>query len=364
MGKKALTLDLQTGKKRLETIVDDLTNAAGRDDVAYSAKAVDEKVEAISTTITEAVEAVTVKSSYQNSISGIFKSEASAEASAEDQKRYAIDNRIEVFTAGKPEVGNPGDIDYQPAVEKSWKVITTVEDGTKVVVANSKTISEYIYDSSIGKNGYSGTSWRKFLEDKSLVHTIGTETITGSKTFSSDTTFAKDVIITGDLTVNGTTTTINTTDLNVKDNIILLNDGDAGLAEGGITSGFAGIEINRGETLPKAQLLFTNESEGFKAGVESDLKTIALIDDAVTSSNKDTYSINKINSLISDVTTKISNSTVFSFVAAEDLDVGQVVYLDVNGKAALATSTNDACIDKIVGIVKPIGYWTSLKLLV
>jgi len=52
-----------------------------------------------------------------------------------------------------------------------------------------------------------------------------------------------DVVIAGDLTVNGTTTSVNTTNTNISDNIITLNEGEAGT---GVTLGTSGIEIDRG----------------------------------------------------------------------------------------------------------------------
>lgn len=61
-----------------------------------------------------------------------------------------------------------------------------------------------------------------------------------------------EVVITGDLTVNGTTTTVNSTELTVDDNIILLNEGETGT---GITLNTAGIEIDRG-VFSNAQILF------------------------------------------------------------------------------------------------------------
>ncbi len=57
------------------------------------------------------------------------------------------------------------------------------------------------------------------------------------------TTIAADLVITGDLTVSGTTTTVNSTNLEITDNKILLNDGEAGA---GVTLGTAGLEIDRG----------------------------------------------------------------------------------------------------------------------
>lgn len=69
------------------------------------------------------------------------------------------------------------------------------------------------------------------------------------------------VIITGDLRVMGNTTTVDTTNLQIEDNIILLNKGETGL---GITEGSAGIQMQRSQNsvspvFPDAQILF-NES--------------------------------------------------------------------------------------------------------
>jgi len=49
--------------------------------------------------------------------------------------------------------------------------------------------------------------------------------VTGSATIDTDLTVGNDVTITGDLTVNGTTTTVNTTNLDVTDANITVNDG-------------------------------------------------------------------------------------------------------------------------------------------
>ena len=58
--------------------------------------------------------------------------------------------------------------------------------------------------------------------------------------YTIDTT---DVIITGNLTVQGSQTAIETTNTTLKDNIIVLNDGEVGA---GVTLGTAGISVARG----------------------------------------------------------------------------------------------------------------------
>ena len=60
------------------------------------------------------------------------------------------------------------------------------------------------------------------------------------------------VVITGNLIVQGDSTTINTANMEIEDNIILLNRGETG---SGVTLGKSGIEIDRG-LLSDAQMIF------------------------------------------------------------------------------------------------------------
>ena len=85
----------------------------------------------------------------------------------------------------------------------------------------------------------------------------GTDTFTVSVGGAPQLTInASGVTVAGDLTVQGTTTTVNSTDLNITDNTILLNKDEVGA---GITAGSAGIEIERG-SLANVNWLF-NETE-------------------------------------------------------------------------------------------------------
>ena len=79
------------------------------------------------------------------------------------------------------------------------------------------------------------------LSSATIVRTSGNQTIAGQKTFSDLTTFSDNIVVTGNLTVNGTQTQINTETLTVDDNIIVLNNNEAGTP-----SQNAGIEVERG----------------------------------------------------------------------------------------------------------------------
>lgn len=67
------------------------------------------------------------------------------------------------------------------------------------------------------------------------------------------------VVITGDLVVRGNQTTINTTNLDIEDNIIVLNKGESGA---GVTEGFSGIDIDRG-SLNHAQFVWKESAQKF-----------------------------------------------------------------------------------------------------
>jgi hypothetical protein len=73
------------------------------------------------------------------------------------------------------------------------------------------------------------------------VNFAGAATAISIGAVSGTTTVNNDLSVTGNLTVNGTTTTLNTTDLNVEDNIILLNSGVTGSPTLN-----AGIQVERG----------------------------------------------------------------------------------------------------------------------
>lgn len=75
-------------------------------------------------------------------------------------------------------------------------------------------------------------------------------------------TMTGDFVVTGNLTVSGTTTTIDTTELNVSDNNIVLNSDLTGTTMPSV----AGIEIERGD-YPNVKLQFSESSNQFFAAI-------------------------------------------------------------------------------------------------
>lgn len=93
--------------------------------------------------------------------------------------------------------------------------------------------------------------------DSTVVRTSGDQTIAGNKTFSNN------VVVNGNFTVNGTVTTVNTEEVNIADNIIVLNSNFTGASptENG------GIEVERG-TQANVQFVW-NEASDYWSTVSS-----------------------------------------------------------------------------------------------
>ena len=84
-------------------------------------------------------------------------------------------------------------------------------------------------------------------------------------TIKLDTGTSGDTIITGNLTVQGDVTSVSTTNLEIKDRIITLNDGENGP---GVSLVYSGIEIDRGTyvdstAVPRAAFVWNETNPGF-----------------------------------------------------------------------------------------------------
>ena len=121
-------------------------------------------------------------------------------------------------------------------------VINSVDSEIDIHALSGYVANEHIDHSSVtltAGDGLSGggtiAAGRTFAVDSTVVRTSGGQTVGGDKTFSDD------IIISGNLTVSGTQTTVSTETLTVDDNIIVLNNNEAGTP-----SQDAGIEVERG----------------------------------------------------------------------------------------------------------------------
>ena len=107
----------------------------------------------------------------------------------------------------------------------------------------------------------------------------GTElSVDGASDFTGEVTMNDDLIVTGNLTVNGTTTTINTTNMDVDDTMIMLANGTTGSPSNDI-----GILFNRGNQ-GNAAIFYDESAKTFKFSDTKDPKSNTSLS-PVTASN-------------------------------------------------------------------------------
>ena len=98
------------------------------------------------------------------------------------------------------------------------------------------------------------------------IELIGDTNVTGNLSVSVD------AVIYGNLTVQGTTTSINTTDTEITDNVLVLNQGEVGA---GVSRGTSGIEIARG-SLFNATWKWNEATQRWEAKEGTSLTAIAV----------------------------------------------------------------------------------------
>jgi len=97
--------------------------------------------------------------------------------------------------------------------------------------------------------------------------------ITGTANVSGNVVIGGSATIAGNLTVSGTTTYINTTQLNIGDNIVMLN---ADLPGGSAPTESAGWEVNRGSS-SNVSFVWDETNQGFKATAQAASSGTSLI---------------------------------------------------------------------------------------
>ena len=145
---------------------------------------------------------------------------------------------------------------------------------------------------------------------------ISTGLAAGTASFDGvDGDFSGNVVIDGNLTVSGTQTIINTSQINLADNILLLNSDATGTA-----SASAGIEVERGDDL-NVQFLWDEANDRWSAGAE------------------DVYAATFIGNLTGDVTGTVSS---LSNHDTDDLAEGSnLYYTQARFDAAFAAKDTD-----------------------
>lgn len=99
--------------------------------------------------------------------------------------------------------------------------------------------------------------------------------VIGNTELDEDLLVGGDVTITGDLTVNGNVTSINTEEVSIEDNLILINSNQTGTPSELLVSG---LEVNRGD-LVNYQFVFVEQTDDFRIGKVGDLQPVLTRDE-------------------------------------------------------------------------------------
>ena len=176
----------------------------------------------------------------------------------------------------------------------------TYDPGTSSVTFNVITAPTVIDDlSDVDTSSIAPTDGQILVFDNASGDWLPASTFVGDVTgdltgdITGNTTIGGNAIITGDLTVNGTTTTINTTELEVQDNIIRLN-----IDEAGTPSQNAGIEVERG-TSANVQIRWNESGDYWEitndGSTYSQLLNATLTDALIKTANERNTNTNEFN---------------------------------------------------------------------
>jgi hypothetical protein len=221
--------------------------------------------------------------------------------------------------------GTSGEFGYRTlATAAFYHVSNSIDDGNPLVLGNAGAVKSYVDDKIIAAssgditevnagNGLGGgstigvatltldTGSQHFIDGvTAIAPTLPSGLVSGSDQVTSSLdsryvnvsgdTVSGNLVISGDLTVNGTTTTINTTNLNVEDNIIELNFG------GSATNGGLLVKDSTGGSTTSGSLLWDGTNDYWIAGISgSENRILTTADNVITDSNINTNVVEILN---------------------------------------------------------------------
>lgn len=173
---------------------------------------------------------------------------------------------------------------------------------------------------------------------------------------TSDVTF-NDVTVSGDLEVLGTLTSLNTTNTELKDNTIVLNQGEAGA---GVTLGSAGIEIDRG-TEANVSLLFEEAGENWSTGafrlVTGDLHAGEEIKSSITTSGG--IVVNNRNIVLAGQTTDATPTEIYLNDGTGKIEIASGATAKFKATVVCTDGTDTAAFS-VTGLIQNVAGTTSL----
>lgn len=177
-----------------------------------------------------------------------------------------------LYLGDTPVMGTDQDtVNIKADPNQSITVKTTGNGLTSLISEKGVSISTSGMNSDVVVQASGSGSKVRFGSSQTIDLTSPEVMVYGNETVSGNSSVGGNLTVTGNLVVNGSQFTVNSTTVSTKDNIIVVNSGEVG---SGVTSGRAGIQVDRGE-LADYQILFDEVDDLFKVGMVGQLETIA-----------------------------------------------------------------------------------------
>lgn len=144
--------------------------------------------------------------------------------------------------------------------------------GTLAFVANAQVTMQTTGNNAdvlIQSNGTGAKT--RILSGTQMELTAPTISAAGNVAITGNASVSSNLLVSGNLTVTGTVVNVDTVDLAVKDNIIIVNSGETGI---GVTAGTAGIQFARGQ-VSSYQLVFRESDDTLQFGPVGSTETVA-----------------------------------------------------------------------------------------
>lgn len=206
--------------------------------------------------------------------------------------------------------------------------VITVDAQGRITSATTATVS-----SDLPIAGDTGTDSVSLLTD-TLTFTGGTgvttsvasDTVTiaiGQAVGTTDNVTFNDLTVDGDLTVNGTLTSISTSNTQISDNVLVLNEGETGA---GVSLGTSGIEIDRG-TATNVSILYDETYDNWTFG------SLDVVFGSYTGGEQTTNKVTTSNSI------EVRNDTFVLAARTTDATETEVFLADGTGTIPIPTGT-------------------------
>ena len=240
--------------------------------------------------------------------------------------------------------------------------VITVDQQGRITGSTVATVS-----SDLPIAGDTGTDTVSLLTDTltftggvGVTTTVATDAVTidiGQSVGTTDDVTFNDVTVSGDLEVLGTLTSLNTTNTEITDNTIILNQGETGA---GVTAGSSGIEVARG-TESNVSFIFEESGDNWSTGdirlVTGDLHAGEEIKSTITTSGG--IVVNDRNIVLAGQTTDATPTEIYLNDGTGKIEIASGATAKFKA-TIVCTDTTDTAAFNITGLIQNVAGTTSL----